>query len=70
MSNKPLNSMLHCRTKEASKKLKPTALYPYFFKNTIKNPNPINTITWISWNTEIDDLVSRNVELIQLLKLS
>lgn len=38
---------------DATKKLNPTALNPYFLRNVIKNPKPTNIITWISWNTEM-----------------
>lgn len=51
MWRKFLNIMCHCSTRAAMKNVTLTAEYPYFFRKVIRNPNPMNIITWTFWNT-------------------
>ena len=51
ISRNPPANVAHCNTNDATRKLKPRLLNPYFFKNVIKNPKPMNIITCTSWNT-------------------
>lgn len=44
-SKAPLQMRAHWTMAAASRKLKPTALNPYFRRNVIRNPNPMKIIT-------------------------
>ncbi len=48
---KPPKSIAHCRTNAATNMFKPIAPNPYFLRNVIRKPKPMNIITCTSWNT-------------------
>lgn len=50
-SRKPFIKTAHWMAMAANSMLNPDPLKPYRTRNVARNPNPMNIITWISWNS-------------------